>query len=187
MQEINSNNGLEMAGRIDRKTYLTTELQSSAENWDTLSDEEKLQHIREQEPDSTETVYNVTTERFHEYLVANLDPDVTENANLNAEWMALGTDSATGTDVTDTDLNNRVFKKEITDHADNGTELLSSTFVSSTEANGETLNEIGLYTGDPANLSDPGVFLINHATFSDVVKDSDRTITFDVTLTFSDT
>jgi len=187
MQEINSNNGLEMAGRIDRKTYLTTELQSSAENWDTLSDEEKLQHIREQEPESTETVYNVTTERLHEYLVANLDPDVTENANLNAVWMALGTDSATGTDVTDTDLNNRVFKKEITDHADNGTELLSSTFVSSTEANGETLNEIGLYTGDPANLSDPGVFLINHATFSDVVKDSDRTITFDVTLTFSDT
>jgi len=179
--------GLDLTGRIERKTYNTENLRSAHDNWDTLSDEEKLLYIRNESPETEETVYNVTTERFHEYLVDNLDPDVTTNDNLDAVWMALGTDSATGTDVTDTDLNNRVFKKEITDHADNGTELLSSTFVSSTEANGETLNEIGLYTGDPANLSDPGVFLINHATFSDVVKDSDRTITFDVTLTFSDT
>lgn len=187
MQEINSKSGLEMVGRIDTKTYLTEELQSSVEDWSTLSDEEKLSCIREHEPESSESVYNVTTELFHEYLVRNLDPDVTENANLDATWMALGTDSASGTDVTDTDLNNRVFKKEITDHADNGTELLASTFVSSTEANNETLSEIGIYTDDPANLSDDAVFLINHATFSDVVKDSDRTITFDVTLTFSDT
>jgi len=101
--------------------------------------------------------------------------------------MALGTDSATGTGVTDTDLNTRVFEKSVTDHADNGTELLASTFISSTEANGNTLNEIGLFTGDPNNLSSSDVFMINHATFSDVVKDDERTITFDVTLTFSDT
>lgn len=179
--------GLDLTGRIERKTYSTEDLRDSHDNWDTLTDAEKLSLIRETSPDTEETVYNVTTQRFHEYLVDNLDPDITTNANLEAVWMALGDDSATGTDVTDTDLNNRVFKKEITDHADNGTELLSSTFVSSTEANGETLNEIGLYTGDPANLSDDAVFLINHATFSDVVKDSDRTITFDVTLTFEDT
>ena len=185
MTEINS--GLTMTGRIERKTYSTEALQNEYPEWDSFSDEKKLSVIRDTSPENSESVYNVTTERFHEYLVDNLDPDVTTDANLEATWMALGTDSATGTAVTDTDLNNRVFEKQVTDHADNGTELLASTFISSTEANGETLNEIGLYTGDPNNLSSSGVFLINHATFSDVTKDEQRTITFDVTLTFSDT
>lgn len=181
------NSGLNLTGRIERKTYDTDELRAQYDEWDSLSDEMKLALLRGEDPDTVEEVYNVTTERFHEYLVDNLDPQVTTNANLDAAFAGLGTDSASGTSTTDTDLNTRVFDKEVTDHADNGNELLASTFVSSTEANGETLNEIGLYTGDPANLSQDGVFLINHATFSDVVKDSDRTITFDVTLTFSDT
>lgn len=180
------NSGIEMEGRIDRKTYSTDKIVELYPNWDEMDDQEKLYALRNLDPDEMETVYNVTTERFHEYLVDNLDPGVTTDANLDASWMALGTDSASGTDTTDTDLNNRVFSKEVSDHADNGTELLASTFISSTEANGETLNEIGLYTGDPANLSSTSTFLINHATFSDVVKDENRTITFDVTLTFSD-
>lgn len=185
MAEINS--GLTMTGQIERKTYSTEALQSEYPDWDSFSDEEKLAAMRDTSPEDSESVFNVTTERFHEYLVDNLDPQVTTDDNLDANWMALGTDSASGTAVTDTDLNTRVFEKQVTDHADNGTELLASTFISSTEANGNTLNEIGLYTGDPANLASSSVFLINHATFSDVVKDDQRTITFDVTLTFSDT
>lgn len=181
------NDSISPTGRIERKTYDTTELREDNEDWDTLSDDEKLTRIREADALDEEEVYNVTTERFHEYLVDNLHPGVTTDANLDAAWMALGTDSATGTGVTDTDLNTRVFEKSVTDHADNGTELLASTFISSTEANGNTLNEIGLFTGDPNNLSSSDVFMINHATFSDVVKDDERTITFDVTLTFSDT
>lgn len=181
--------GLTMTGRIDRKTYSTETLKSEYPEWDSMDDEERLEAIRQVEPEETETSYNVTTTRFHEYLVDNLDPDNTNpEANLGAVWMAIGTDSASGTSVSDTDLNNRVFSKQVTDHADNGTELLASTFVSSTEANvSNALNEIGLYTGDPVNVGNTGVFLINHATFSDVVKDENRTITFDVTLTFSDT
>jgi len=184
MDEINS--GMGINGRIERNEYSTEQLKQKYDSWESFDDKTKLHLLRGEEPENIDVSYNVTTEEFHEYLVRNIDPDVSTNANLAAEWMALGDDSASGTDVTDTDLNNRIFKKEITDHADNGNELLASTFVSSTEANGETLNEIGLYTGDPANLSDEAVFLINHATFSDVVKDSDRTITFDVILTFTD-
>jgi hypothetical protein len=183
-----SESGLTMTGRIDRKTYSTEKLKSEYPGWDSMSDGERLEAIRRVEPEESDTSYNVTVSRFHEYLVDNLDPDNTNSeANLSAAWMALGTDSASGTSVSDTDLNNRVFSKKVTDHADNGAELLASTFVSSTDANGQTLNEIGLYTGDPVNLGTTGVFLINHATFSDVVKDENRTITFDVTLTFSDT
>lgn len=180
------NSKLDLTGRIDRKTYSTDELRQKYDLWETFSDKKKLSLIRGEEPDTEETVYNVTTERYHEYLVDNLDPNITTDANVNAEFVGLGVDSASGTATSDTDLNQREFDKQVTDHADNGNELLASTFVSSTEANGFTFNEIGLYTGDPANLSTSGVFLINHATFSDVAKDSDRTITFDVTLTFSD-
>jgi hypothetical protein len=180
------NDAISPVGRIERKTYDTNDLRSKYDDWDSLSDDEKLSLLRESDELSTEEVYNVTTERFHEYLVDNLHPGVTTDANLDAAWMGLGTNSGGGTAVGDTDLNNRVFEKSVTDHADNGTELLASTFISSTEANGNTLNEIGLFTGDPNNLSNSDVFLINHATFSDVVKDNERTITFDVTLTFSD-
>lgn len=180
------NDSISPVGRIERKTYDTDYLRGKYGDWDSLSDKEKLSRLRESDELSTEEVYNVTTERFHEYLVDNLDPGVTTDANLDAAWMALGTNSAGGTAVTDTDLNNRVLEKSVTDHSDNGTELLASTFISSTEANGNTLNEIGLFTGDPNNLTNSDVFLINHATFSDVVKDNERTITFDVTLTFSD-
>jgi hypothetical protein len=181
------NDSISPTGRIKRKTYNTEELRKKYDNWDSFSDEERLSLLRESEELSSEEVFNVTTERFHEYLVDNLDPaNTSAGADLSAAWMALGTNSSGGTSVADTDLNTRVFEKSVTDHADNGTELLASTFVSSTEANGETLNEIGLYTGNPNNLSDNNIFLINHATFSDVVKDNQRTITFDVTLTFSD-
>lgn len=183
-----SETGFTMTGRIDRKTYSTETLKSEYPDWDEMDDEQKLEAMRDVEPEEIETSHNVTVTRFHEYLVDNLDPDNTAaESDLGATWMALGTDSASGTNVSDTDLNNRVFSKQVTDHADNGTELLASTFISSTDANGNTLNEIGLYTGDPANLGNVDVFLINHATFSDVVKDKNRTITFDVTLTFSDT
>lgn len=181
------NDSISPTGRIEQKTYNTEELRKKYDNWDSLSDDEKLSLLRESEELSSEEVFNVTTERFHEYLVDNLDPGNTSSgADLSATWMALGTNSSGGTAVADTDLNTRVFEKSVTDHADNGTELLASTFISSTEANGNTLNEIGLFTGDPNNLANSDVFLINHATFSDVVKDNERTITFDVTLTFSD-
>lgn len=178
--------GLSFTGEIERKTYSTDELIDAYPNWRELSDEEKLTVIRDIDPEDEETVFNVTTTNFHEYLVDNLDPGQTRN--LTTSYMALGTDSASGTSTSDTELNNEVFTKPITDHADNGTELLASTFVASDEANNQdAYNEIGLYTGDPANSgSDADIFLVNHATFSDVVKDTDRTITFDVTLTFSD-
>lgn len=188
MQHKNTQSGTTLTGRIERQTYNTNKLQSSHENWQSLTKEEKLELTREIEPDSSETIYNVTVTRFHEYLVDNLDPGQTSaKDNLAASWMALGTDSGSGTSTSDTDLNTRVFSEQVTDHADNGTTLLASTFIDSTEANGQTLNEIGLFTGDPANLGDNDVFMINHATFSDVTKDNSSTVTFDVELSFSDT
>lgn len=188
MNNRNTSDKFRLTGRIDRKTHNVNELRETYPDWDEMSKGEKMEAVRSIDPVDTETVYNVTTDSLHEYFVDNLDPDNTAaEANVSATWLGLGDDAGSGTSTADTDLNNRVYEETITDHADNGKELLSSTFLDSTEGNNNTFDEIGLFTGDPANLGDAEVFLINHATFSDVVKDSTKTVTFDVTLTFSDT
>jgi hypothetical protein len=186
MKSTNANSTLSLTGRIDRKTYTDSTI-NDIDSWDSLTKSEKLDTVRELSPDDSETVYNVTTDRLHQYFVDNLDPENTSTeSNLSVEYLALGTDAGSGTTTADTDLNNRVYSETITDAADNGKDLLASTFIDSTEGNGETFDELGLFTGDPQNLSQDGVFLMNHATFSPVQKDNTKTVVFDVTLTFSD-
>lgn len=187
MDARNTDSGLRLQGRIDRKTHDLGHLKTAFPQWEQLSKEEKLEASRKVKPAEEDTVYNVTTDLLHEYFVDNLDPDNTAvEANVAVSFLGLGTGGDSGTQETDTDLNSRTYEEPVTDVADNGAELLASTFLDSTEGNGNDFDELGLFSGDPANLTDPEVFLINHATFADVTKDSTKTVTFDVTLTFSD-
>jgi hypothetical protein len=188
MNKQTNTSKLRMSGRIDTQVHSEEDLRNAADGeYDSLSKKERLSLAREVEPEYKDTVHNVTTDRLHEYFVDNLDPDDTSpEANISASFMGLGTDGAAGTSSSDTDLNNRTYEETISDVADNGKDLLASTFLNSTEGNGNTFDEIGLFTGDPANLADDDVFLINHATFADVTKDNSKTVTFDVTLSFSD-
>jgi len=187
MESKNTQSNFGLTGRIERKTHSIDSLKSQYDEWDNMSKSEKLDSSRQIEPDETDTVYNVTTTNLHEYFVNNLDPNQNSvEDNVNISFIGLGTDSATGTTVGDDDLNNRVYEEQVTDVTDNGAEILSSTFVDSTEANGFNIDEVGLYSGDPANLSNSEVFLLNHATFAAVTKDNTKTVTFDVTLSFSD-
>jgi hypothetical protein len=178
---------LSISGRIDRKTHDVSSLKNEYPNWDSFSKEEKLAATRNADPIETDTVYNVTTDELHQYFVRNLDvTDTSDSANVSASYLGLGTDAASGTATTDTDLNNRVYAEPVTDAVSNGKDLLVSTFLDSTEGNGNDFDELGLFSGDPVNLANDDVFLVNHATFSPVTKDNTRTVTFDVTLTFSD-
>jgi hypothetical protein len=187
MDSRNTDSGIRLQGRIDRKTHEVGHLKTAFPQWEHFSKEEKLDASRKVKPIAKDTVYNVTTNALHEYFVDNLDPDNSgAEANVSAAFLGLGTDASSGTAQSDTDLNNRAYAESVTDVADNGDELLASTFVDSTEGNGNDFDELGLFSGDPSNLSDPEVFLINHATFAAVTKDSTKTVTFDVTLSFSD-
>jgi hypothetical protein len=188
MQHRNTRTPASIVGRIDAAVHDIDALRAAtSEPWQSLSDSEKLALTRQVDPVDEDTVRNVTTDGLHEYFVDNLDPDQTGDAtNLTASHLGLGTDGGSGTATTDTDLNNRVFSTSVTDHADNDNELLASTFLDSTQANGHDLDELGLYTGDPANLTDNDVLLLNHASFTQVTKDNSKTVTFDVTLQFSD-
>jgi len=187
MESRSTQSGFTISGRIDKQVHDVDELREEYPNWDEMSKQEKMSAIREVEPATQETVYNVTTDRFHEYIVDNLDPAQTAaKDNVSSSHLALGTDAASGTATTDTDLNTRAYNEPVTDHADNGKELLASTFLDSTEGNGNTFDELGLFTGDPNNLGNAEVFMLNHATFASVTKDNTKTVTFDVTLQFSD-
>lgn len=187
MEARNTTSGFRMKGRIDTQVHNEADLQEATDDYDSLDKREKMELAREVEPEYEDTVYNVTTDNLHEYFVDNLDPDNNSTeANVSVGSLGLGTNGDGGTDTSDTDLNTRAYEESVTDVADNGKELLASTFIDSTEGNGNTFDELGLFSGDPANLADPEVFLINHATFASVTKDNTKTVTFDVTLTFSD-
>jgi len=187
MEARNTNSGLQLQGRIDTKVHDEADLRTAVDDYDALSKEEKLELARDVEPEYEDTVYNVTTDNLHQYFVDNLDPDNTNvEANVSVGWLGLGTNGGGGTDSGNTDLNNRTYEETVTDVADNGKDLLASTFLDSTEGNGNTFDELGLFTGDPANTANAEVFLMNHATFASVTKDNTKTVTFDVTLTFSD-
>jgi hypothetical protein len=163
------------------------DLRAQTDDYDSLSKDEKMELARSVEPDYEDTAYNVTTDSLHQYFVDNLDRGNTSSqANVNAEWLGLGINGGGGTSTSDDDLNARTYEETITDVGDNGKDLIASTFLDSTEGNGNTFDEIGLFSGDPANLGQSDVFLLNHATFAGVTKDNTKTVTFDVTLTFSD-
>lgn len=187
MSNSRTSSGLQIRGRIDRQTHRVDDLRSQADDWDKLDESERLSIARETEPVDTETIYNVTTDRFHEYFVDNLDRNQTDaKDNLNIEWAALGDDSGSGTNSSDTDLNNRVYSEKLSGIQDNGNEILSTLFLDAAEGNGNTYDEIGLFSGNPANVGDADVFMFNHATFSPVLKNDQKSLTFDVTITFTD-
>jgi len=187
MNSFNSTGGLGIEGIVKTTVHDVEELQREYPEWQTFTTEKKMEATRNVSPSEDDVSYNITTDGLHEYFVDNLNPANTNiEANIDASHIALGTDGSSGTAETDTDLNNRVFSTEVTSHGDTGDELLCSTFLGSSEANGNTLDELGLFSGDPDNLASDDVFMLNHADFAGVTKDNSKTITFDVTLTFSD-
>lgn len=164
---------LTITGRVDTKAYSAETL---PDNWDELSDEEKLDATRVLEPDEEHTDYNTTVFGMHEYFAINLDPNQTLEEDVT--HLAVGDDD-TAPVTSNSSLNNEVFRKSVTDHSQTDNELLASTFIDSSEANGNTFREVGLFAGtDPARMW-------NHSTIADIEKDDTRTITIDVTLTFT--
>ena len=171
---------LSVTGRIDTRAYDNEQL---PDDWDDLSTKEKLQTTRELEPVEEHTDYNTTVFGMHEYFAINLDP--TQTLEEDVTYLAIGDDDTAPSDTNDT-LNNEVFRKSVTDHSQTDNELLASTFIESDEANDETFREVGLFAGgaEPGDDEFPER-MWNHSTIASIEKDNTRTITIDVTLTFS--
>lgn len=171
---MTQHDNLSITGRIDTKAYTDEQL---PENFDDLSEEEQVNTLKEREPAVSETSHNVTVREMHEYIAQNLDES--QAVNKDVTHLAVGDDSASGTSVSDSALNNEVFRKEVSSYSQTSNELVSSTVIQESEANGNTFREVGLFAGSDATFT-----MWNHATISDITKDNTRTITIDVTFTF---
>lgn len=122
-----------------------------------------------------EFTFNTTTIGLFEYIVDNLDAG--QNVDASAEYLGLG-DGTTPEDKNNRSLNSEIYRKEVTDHADDGNELICSTFLGSDDAQNQTIREVGLFSA--AN----GGTMFNHSTIPEIVKDRTNTMSIDVVLSF---
>lgn len=130
------------------------------------------------------TGHNVTRGALHEEIISGL---IADTAAIGADKLVLG-DSAVGTDTLaqTTAVGNEVFRTSITDQFQDGQTATFSTFLDSTEASGQVIEEIALVretgSGDrPINrvvIDDPGDLLAPKA--------SNETVTIDIQLTQED-
>jgi hypothetical protein len=177
------NQSVNIRGTVEKRVYDSSDFEDDCPTRSALSSVD---------PVEVEKVSNVTVDKLHEYFVDNLDPNNTSNSsNTVISWMALGTDGEKGVGVIDTDLNSSSssdrFEKQVSNVSDGGKSVTATMTMGSSEGNSNTYDEIGLFNGDPSNVgNNADIFMFNHAKFSETTKTSDKTLSFDVTLTFSD-
>lgn len=144
--------------------------------FDRLSRDQRAALARTVEPDWADETTNTTVRDLHEWIVNQLDPDSSPGSRT-LEYLAVGTDGSDAT-VGDAALGNEVYRVVHTERENRGRDLWTSTFLDTTEANGNTLQEVGLVT-----QSSGGMFA-NRAVIAEVEKNSKKTCTIDVTLKF---
>lgn len=160
------------------KEHRLDDLKDACPEWDALTKSQKLEVSRTVEPVGTSSTHNVTTLEYHEYLV-DLGDYGTASSIENMEFLALGSDD-TPPDENNTALNVEEFRTGVTDFVNNGAEALMSTFMDSTEGNGITYVEGGIFSYDTGGTG----IMFNHGILDQSrSKTSDNTITVDVTIT----
>lgn len=144
--------------------------------FDSLGKQERHELARGVAPTEVWETTNTTVKGLHEWIVDALHPGTTESAET-IEYLAVGTDGTTPTSD-DSSLGNEVYRVTNTDRENRGRDLRTSTFLDTTEANGNTLREVGLFTESSGGL------MVNRALISEIVKNNRKTVTIDVTLKF---
>lgn len=103
--------------------------------------------------------------------------DETKSSNFDASHLAVGDDDTTP-QSSNVSLNNEVGRFAVTETEDRSNSIWTRTFVDTSQANGNTLKEVGLIT------ESSGGTLLNHSIMQDVPKDNTTTVTIDVEIIF---
>jgi len=128
--------------------------------------------------------HNATRSRYHETIITGLAGD---DIDLEVDALALGDDDRDADEIPSDDvLGNETFRTSITDPIEDGQTFRASTFLDSTEGNGQTFVEAALVAetaaGDlPINrvvIDDPGGLLDP--------KSENETVTIDIEITQED-
>jgi len=176
MEEQSISEEVSSEGQVSVKIFSVEDLRKQVPHWDRLTKSEKLVYLDTLNvPEDINK--NTTTDLLNESIVDMLNPG--DSSSFETTHLALGTNGSGGTSASDTGLNTEVERVSVTSVEDNGSNMVVRTFVDSTEGNGNTLDEVGLFTAES------GGRLLNHSTISSVVKDNTKTMIVDATLTFS--
>lgn len=122
-------------------------------------------------------------EGWHKLLIRLATPE-DELTHSDIDWkLAVGDDDSTTPAYTNTSLNNQVARIDVTDWINEGTNLFTSTFIDSTEANPssgsfQSIVEVGVV----AVIDSSTEYLCNHSTIAEIQKDNSKTATIEVTL-----
>lgn len=157
------------------RTHDIAALRDRWPDWDEYSKARKRDLAAQTPAEQCSITRNTTVDGLHESIVDLIDPSQT--VSLDASDLALGNGTTAPASANST-LNNEVIRIPVTDSADRGTSLFTSTFLDTTEGNGLTLEEVGLVT-EPS-----GGVLLNHSLIDTIAKDDETTATIDVTLSF---
>lgn len=172
---------IDPTGHITVKTWSPETLREQIKRWPLLeTDKERLQAIQQLNDELAESIHeteNIAVDGFLTHIAQGLDP--TSSQRAEASHLALGTDT-TDPQGSNTSLGNEVYRTIVGDADVDGADLLTSTFLSQTEANGYLLTELGLVGGP--NQDDP---LLTHALFAsgeEIDKTTEMVATIDYVL-----
>lgn len=177
---------VESAGQVRVAMYDAKACQALHPHWEALTKQEKLAFVRvatetgSLRPVATSTDTNTTCTGLHQFTVDALD--ASQPTPSSPDFLALGRDGTSPKSETDTVMDDHVDDVLVTSFTDEGSQVRITTFVDEGEANvdvdaGETLSECGLVAPDG---------LHNHSALStNYAKDNTKTLTIEVTLSFS--
>jgi hypothetical protein len=139
---------------------------------------------REAEPKQFFETHNTTREAFHSEIVEALDGTAPD---LTVDSLALGDSTLATADVADgSPLGNELFRKGVTDSFVSGTTFTASTFIDSTQANGNSYEEAALVSEQSSNDLPVNRFLISDPSGLLDPKDNNSTVTVDIEISVSD-
>lgn len=179
---VNDDAVIDPHGEITVRTWKPETLRANIKRWPLLeTDQEKVRAIRHLEDslaESVATTTNIALDGLLGFIATALDPR--SSAVAEASHLAFGTGT---TDPTggDTALANEVHRTIVGDADSAGADLLTSTFLSQTEANGHYLTEVGL-VGGPAGSSAPFLTRALFSPGSEIEKNSEMIATIDYVL-----
>lgn len=182
MTTLSQNDDHGPSDNVEVGIYDESLLSKQYDNWDSLSDEEKLSILEGEEPKAEFTEHNVTTNDYHEHLAELANPS-TDTEPKTATHIGFG-NSRTTPSPNDSSLNNENVRFQVTDRSRSGRDYQSITLLSSDQAVGLNLEEAGLFD------SDSGGLMFNHVLLSDdpllEPKTQEYAVTIRINLQFRD-
>jgi len=186
-----SDDNISVSGTVKASLYDIDDIHKCISNWDTLSESEKIKQLKKDSITEFNSLItsNITTVELHKYLSRNLNQNLNNpEDNLEVTHFGIGDDASSGTVSSDNNLNNLLLSKTISDSLSENGILKIIGLIGASELNDETINEIGVATADLSTLgTSVENILLNHATFTDIQKDSTSAITFTIELEFTNT